>query len=223
MPEKIPNPDFLSRPQVFDRNGQFLRAFASRGRGDGELQNPYGVAVNSKGFVHVCDGWNNRIQVFTEEGVWVKSYGKKGSGEGQFSHPGGIAIGPDDSVVVADSGNSRVQVRAKLLSKSPGLASLCICSMRPWIPKTKTQCLEMTNLPRCPGAIKHRRVCSDVRHRGQRQWLLSDAFRHRSRRTWRDSGDGPRPQGHPGVQNKPQILNVYINIYLNAQAKFQAL
>jgi DNA-binding beta-propeller fold protein YncE len=128
VPE-IPNPDFLAQSQVFDRNGQFLRAFASRGRGDGELQNPYGVAVNSKGYVHVCDGWNNRIQVFSGEGVWVKSYGKKGSGEGQFSHPGGIAIGPDDSVVVADSGNSRVQV---LYLKRPletlGRASLCLKS-----------------------------------------------------------------------------------------------
>jgi hypothetical protein len=51
------------RIQIFDRGGNFQRAFGSEGVSDGELNYPWGVACDNMGFIYVCDKENHRIQV----------------------------------------------------------------------------------------------------------------------------------------------------------------
>ena len=49
---------------VFRTSGEFVHSFGKKGPGSGELNNPYGIAIDQDGFVFVCDTGNNRVQVF---------------------------------------------------------------------------------------------------------------------------------------------------------------
>jgi len=50
--------------RVVKNNPCFIRKFGSQGSGDGQLSNPWGVAIDEDGNIVVCDFSNHRIQVF---------------------------------------------------------------------------------------------------------------------------------------------------------------
>jgi DNA-binding beta-propeller fold protein YncE len=52
------------RVKVHDLDGTFVRAFGTRGSGDGQLLSPSGVAL-AGGKLYVADRVNHRISVFT--------------------------------------------------------------------------------------------------------------------------------------------------------------
>lgn len=87
----------------------FNFSFAEAGTGNGQLSEPFGLAVDSKGNIWVSDTGNNRIQEFNEKGEYVSQFGKEGSGNGEFKAPKGIAIDPSGNIWVVDSGNNRVE------------------------------------------------------------------------------------------------------------------
>ncbi len=105
------------RVQYFSPAGEFLGAWGSRGRGDGQFGRRYGgpgdVAVGPTGNVYVIDADNCRVQRFGADGIFRGAWGSCGTGDGQFaeaySSTGGIAASPDGTVYVVDAGNSRVQ------------------------------------------------------------------------------------------------------------------
>ena len=49
--------------QIFDQNGKLVRHFGSRGKNDGEIWYPTGVAVDSDNNIFVADHGNHRVQV----------------------------------------------------------------------------------------------------------------------------------------------------------------
>jgi len=77
------------------------------GNGDGQFNNPNGVAVDS-GDVYVADSDNHRIQKFDSSGTFLTKWGISGNGDGEFSVPRGVAVDSGD-VYVADSNNNRIQ------------------------------------------------------------------------------------------------------------------
>ena len=83
--------------------------WGSRGSGNGEFINPFGVAVAPGGNVYVVDTDNDRVQYFTRTGSFLGKWGKNGDGNGQFLYPEGAAIAPNGNVYVSDWGNDRVQ------------------------------------------------------------------------------------------------------------------
>ena len=120
---------------VFDAQGNFLTAWGSpcnlygEGRsgcvdpdgagplelGDGQFQEPWGVAVDQEGNVYVADTWNHRIQKFTLDGQFLGKWGFFTNTEGQLGQPVGM-WGPRDIVIdangdlyVTDTGNKRIQ------------------------------------------------------------------------------------------------------------------
>lgn len=80
----------------------------TEGKSQLQFDEPTGVAVDSRGNIHVADSGNARIQVLSGEGAFVRFYGN--TVEPKLKTPFGIAIDRHDNVYVADSGHERVFV-----------------------------------------------------------------------------------------------------------------
>jgi DNA-binding beta-propeller fold protein YncE len=88
----------------------FSFKWGSQGSGDGQFDQPVGIAIDSAGDVYVTDQNNNRVQKFDRDGNFITQWGSFGTGDGEFSAPQGIAVGPlDNNVYVVDAGNNRIQ------------------------------------------------------------------------------------------------------------------
>ena len=87
----------------------YVLQWGSLGSGNGQFNDPAGVAVDASGNVYVADTGNNRIQKFNANGGYLSQWGTAGSGSGQFSGPFGLTVA-GGSVYVVDTGNARVQV-----------------------------------------------------------------------------------------------------------------
>jgi len=73
------------------------------------LQNPDGIAVNSKGLLAVADFHGHCILIFDKEGKYLRKFGCKGENAGQFNRPPGVTYLNDDEILVADEWNHRIQ------------------------------------------------------------------------------------------------------------------
>ena len=99
------------RVRRFSATGAPLGGWGAPGYGDGQFNNPRGVAVAPDGTVYVVDSdLGHRIQRFSAAGTFLGTWGSPGSGDGQFLLPRGVAVAPDGTVYVADTGNHRIQV-----------------------------------------------------------------------------------------------------------------
>ena len=105
----------------------------TKGDGNGQLDQPWGLAVNSTGYVFVTEVWNNRISVFDEDGNFKNHFadnGKRGSGsastgcyrshfevrngdpctnDGHLNQPKDIELDSSGNIWVLDMGNQRIQ------------------------------------------------------------------------------------------------------------------
>jgi DNA-binding beta-propeller fold protein YncE len=88
--------------------------FGTEGKGLGQFENPYDVAVDAAGRIYVADNLNNRVDVF--DAATFNPLGALGSGgrgvPGQFAivrSVGALADDPRGGVAVADTANDRVQ------------------------------------------------------------------------------------------------------------------
>gem|GEM_PF-840478 len=88
---------------------RFSRFVGSEGSGNGQLNNPKGIAVDSSGNVWVVDAGNNRVEKFNDKGEYLSKFGSEGSGNGQFYGPSGIVVDSSGNVWVVDAGNNRVE------------------------------------------------------------------------------------------------------------------
>ena len=53
---------------LLNPDGTVLRQWGSKGTGNGQFTEPWGIAVAADGSVYVADTWNHRIQKFTNDG-----------------------------------------------------------------------------------------------------------------------------------------------------------
>ena len=95
-------------PIVRPVQGTFVRQWGTQGGGEGQFNQPVGVAV-SGGEVFVSDLGNHRIQVFGLDGSFVRQWGTEGAGEGQFVGPSCVAVSGEE-VIVCDRSNNRIQI-----------------------------------------------------------------------------------------------------------------
>ncbi len=85
-----------SRIMKFSADGKFIKAWGKRGTGNGELNDPHALAMDSQGRLFVGDRSNDRIVIFDQDGKFLAAWK-------QFGRPSGLAIGKDDTLYVADS------------------------------------------------------------------------------------------------------------------------
>jgi len=98
------------RPSAAMAQITFLNAWGSQGGGNGDFNDPYGIAVSGSGNVYVTDFYNAGVEIFNSSGVFQSSFGSQGVGNGDFVYPTGVAVSGSGNVYVADYGNDRVQV-----------------------------------------------------------------------------------------------------------------
>ena len=99
---------FLHRINIFSPNGEYLRHWGVHGSGDGEMDEPSGLAIRDD-VIFVVDSENHRVQKFTLDGKYIGQFGSFGDGPGQLNTPWGIGLDKDGNVFVADWRNDRVQ------------------------------------------------------------------------------------------------------------------
>lgn len=99
------------RLQRYDPAGGTFSALGAQGAGNGQFQDPMGIAVTADA-VYVADTGNDRVQKLALDGSWLASYATGLDG------PEGVEVAPDGSVWVADTQHSR------LVHLSAGLADL---------------------------------------------------------------------------------------------------
>jgi sugar lactone lactonase YvrE len=97
------------RIQRFDAGGIYELKWGSQGSGNGQFDQPVGVAVSPSGLVYASDQYNNRMQRFSAAGLFHMAFGSQGSYDGQFEGPYGAAVSPAGRVYVADRLNHRIQ------------------------------------------------------------------------------------------------------------------
>ena len=89
--------------------GDYDSKFGSSGTGDGQFDNPNGIAIDGSGNIYVVDSDNHRVQKFNSAGVFQSEFGSSGTGNGQFNTPTGIVIDSSGNIYVVDAGNHRIQ------------------------------------------------------------------------------------------------------------------
>jgi hypothetical protein len=63
----------------FDKNGNFVKAFGSRGKGPGQFEDVHTIQVDHQGNVYVGDRANKRLSVFDNDGNYKTGYINVGS------------------------------------------------------------------------------------------------------------------------------------------------
>ena len=101
--------DYVSQIFIFDKDGNYIRKWGTKGSGDGEMNGPSGIAFDQDENLYVVEALNHRVQKFTKDGKFLGKWGRHGSGEGEFNMPWGIAIDKQGDIYVADWKNDRVQ------------------------------------------------------------------------------------------------------------------
>ena len=62
---------------VYDLNGTFVGQVGTPGNGEGQLNQPYGIAINeSNGDIFVCDFGNNRVGIFSKDFLFKSQLGQ---------------------------------------------------------------------------------------------------------------------------------------------------
>jgi len=101
----------------------YTSKWGSAGTGNGQWNNPTGIAVDASGNIYIADTNNNRIQKFNSSGTfqWWLGYdgstvgthttgtGFQGSADGRFWQPRGVAVDASGNIYVVDTENNRIQ------------------------------------------------------------------------------------------------------------------
>eukprot|EP00731_Ephydatia_muelleri_P034583 Em0066g21a len=100
------------RVQKLTSSGKFLHKFGQGGSGQGQLNCPVVVIIDSNNKLIVSDSGNHRIHIFNENGGWLLTIDGKGSGNHSFS-PWGLALDPQGNIHVAAFGSNTIKVFSK--------------------------------------------------------------------------------------------------------------
>jgi DNA-binding beta-propeller fold protein YncE len=58
----------------YSKDGKLIKAWGRHGSGQGEFDEPHGLAMDSAGRLFVADRANNRIQIFDQDGKFLAEW-----------------------------------------------------------------------------------------------------------------------------------------------------
>ncbi len=90
-----------ARVMKFDREGNFIKTWGSKGIAPGEFNLPHSIVADAAGRVYVVDRENRRVQVFNTEGNFIEEWTHVGA-------PFGLCISSDNFLFLADGVNNRI-------------------------------------------------------------------------------------------------------------------
>lgn len=94
---------------VFDKQGQYIRQFGSKGNGNGLFSEPIGVALNSDGTkVYVSDLRNKRVQILDPKGQYISEIKIPYWNDQQPISEPYVKLDKQDNLFVTDPTNGRV-------------------------------------------------------------------------------------------------------------------
>jgi DNA-binding beta-propeller fold protein YncE len=97
------------RVQKFAPDRTFLRAWGSKGEGDGQFIAAGGIAIDPDGVVYVSDERRGDVQRFDADGRFLGTTGRLLTDDGDRVLPSGLAVAGDGTIWVADFLNDQVQ------------------------------------------------------------------------------------------------------------------
>ena len=89
-------PDKTSRVMKFDERGIFIKQWGEVGSGQGQLNVPHTLSIDSSGRIYVGDRANDRVQIYDQEGILLGSWT-------QFGRPSGLFVDHNDVLYSTDS------------------------------------------------------------------------------------------------------------------------
>ncbi len=101
---------FNNRVEIFDADGNFIRAWGQQGDRPGYFSRPKGIAIDSDGHVWVADGMLDILQCYTPEGQFLMWMGGHGLFPGQFRALAGLYIDKNDRIFTSEQYPGRVQM-----------------------------------------------------------------------------------------------------------------
>lgn len=101
---------YNNRIEVFDADGNFIRAWGKSGDRPGYFSRPKGLAIDSDGHVWVADGVLDILQCYTPEGQFLMWMGGHGLFPGQFRALAGLYIDKNNRMFTSEQYPGRVQM-----------------------------------------------------------------------------------------------------------------
>lgn len=96
--------------QKLTTTGKFISSFGTRGSGNGQLNNPRGICLNSCGCVFISECGNNRISVFEDNGTFLHHIVGNTADGSNLNRPWGLAFDHCGNLHVADTNTSTIKV-----------------------------------------------------------------------------------------------------------------
>ncbi len=93
-------------------DGSLLGSFGSDGTGQGQFNEPVGLALGPDGNIYVADTWNGRVQVFDPSFKYLGEFKVKGWGSQEVTAKPYLAVLPDGRVIVGNPANGRIELYA---------------------------------------------------------------------------------------------------------------
>ena len=96
---------------VLDRkSGELLSTIGESSDKSKNMALPNGMAVDSKGNLHVVNMGNGKVKEYDLDGHMLSEFGQMGDNPGEFTRPRGIAVDEDGQIFVVDAGHQVAQV-----------------------------------------------------------------------------------------------------------------
>lgn len=89
------------RVQVFTHEGEFMRIFAEKGNGPGQILRAHGLGFDSLDRAFISDVDNFRVNVYSHDGEFLYAWGKPGVEAGELNAPHGLVVDPSGDIFVS--------------------------------------------------------------------------------------------------------------------------